>query len=367
MILSDLDIAARLVAGDLVIEPLDLATQLQPASVDLRLGADVIRWIRPDDENNDAIDVAKLAPARLMRKHEHRATGELDEDGMPSKYDGAILIQPGEFMLGTTIERVRIPVSLAARVEGRSSIGRLGLAVHVTAGFIDPGFEGQITLEIVNFNPYPIWLRPGMRIAQLVFHETKTAGSGYRGKYQGQEGTTESRVHVDFDRSCGVWCPGLGRTVDTCGLDCVGAVCLRMKQRSEPTLPGIDVAPPAPSFAKIAVDSREIAAGFTQFPPTSAPVFAYTGPEPRTMQEAEEIAIAERAFRKLATRISTAEVETRLRAALERFVGEPLTTQVRDAMRATTAGVLAEIVRETRLDFTTDEIFALASHAVRTR
>lgn len=347
MILSDLDIAARLAAGDLVIDPIDLSTQLQPASVDLRLGADVVRWIRPNDENNEAIDVAKITPARLMRKHEHRATGELDEDVAPSKYDGAILIQPGEFMLGTTVERVRIPRSLAARVEGRSSVGRLGLAVHVTAGFIDPGFEGQITLEIVNFNPYPIWLRPGMRIAQLVFAETKTEGSAYRGKYQGQAGTTESRAHVDFSAS---------------------------------TLPGLDVAPRAPMrvgerravspdfrayLDRLVAEGKARSFSFEVEP--SPPAIAYTGPEPRTMQEAEEIEIAERAFRKLATRISTAEVETRLRAALDHFVGEHLTPGVRAAMQATTSNVLAEIVRETRIEFTDEELVALARHAVRTR
>lgn len=347
MILSDLDIAARLAAGDLVIEPIDLSTQLQPASVDLRLGADVVRWIRPDDENNEAIDVARPTPTRLMRKHEHRATGELDEDGDPQRFDGAILIQPGEFMLGTTVERVRIPRSLAARVEGRSSLGRLGLAVHVTAGFIDPGFEGQITLEIVNFNPYPIWLRPGMRIAQLVFAETKTEGSAYRGKYQGQEGTTESRAHVDF---------------------------------VTPTLPGLDVAPRAPTRAgerrAVSPDFRAYldrlvaegkARSFSFEVEPSPPAIAYTGPEPRTMQEAEEIEIAERAFRKLATRISTVEVEARLRTALDHFVGEHLTPQVRAMMQATTSNVLAEIVRETRIEFTDEELIALARHAVRTR
>lgn len=350
MILSDLDIAARIAAGDIAIEPFDATTQLQPASVDLRLGPDVVRWHRPVDEDDDAIDVAKPTPARMTSKH------VADPEGIAG---GAILIQPGEFLLGTTVERVRIPATLAARVEGRSSIGRLGLAVHVTAGFIDPGFEGQITLEIVNFNPRPIWIRPGMRIAQLVFHELRTAAANpYRGKYQGQTGTTASRAHVDFQ-------PALPH-VDTA---------------PRTALSNVDLAAVPPEilerarerFAQIA---RERAADPLRFA-TPAGEFSYVlagDPLPRVgppagdpIDRATEIREAEAAFRKLAEHVDTFAIEARIREALEPFVGDALTERTRGAMKAEVQRVLVDIARAEGVNLTPREIALLSTYGVVAR
>ena len=113
------------------------------------------------------------------------------------------ILHPGLFVLGTTIERVRVPDFLVSRVEGRSSLGRLAVAVHATAGFVDPGFEGQLTLELSNVGHVPVKLWPGMRICQLVFHELKSrctrpyGGKLRHSKYQGQHGPVASRLDCD--------------------------------------------------------------------------------------------------------------------------------------------------------------------------
>jgi dCTP deaminase len=113
------------------------------------------------------------------------------------------ILHPGEFVLAVTMERVEVPPDLVGRLDGKSSLGRLGLIVHSTAGFVDPGFEGHLTLELSNVANLPIAIYPGMRIGQLSFYELTTAaenpyGSGEAGsKYQGQRGPTPSRVHED--------------------------------------------------------------------------------------------------------------------------------------------------------------------------
>jgi dCTP deaminase len=117
---------------------------------------------------------------------------------------GAFILHPGEFVLGTTLERVRIPPDLVAKVEGRSSLGRLAVVVHATAGFVDPGFEGHITLELSNLGRVPVALHPGTRISQIALHQmtspaARPYGSPGRGsKYQGQRGPVASRI--DHDR-----------------------------------------------------------------------------------------------------------------------------------------------------------------------
>lgn len=109
------------------------------------------------------------------------------------------VLHPGKFCLASSEEHVSIPPYLAAQVGGKSSLGRLGLIVHATAGFIDPGFEGDVTLELGNVGELPIALRPGMPIAQLVFEElVEPAERPYAGKYQRQAGATESRYHLNF-------------------------------------------------------------------------------------------------------------------------------------------------------------------------
>lgn len=177
MILSDGSIRRYLEAGTLAIEPRPTEAQLQPASVDVTLGHSFIKP-RPgravDPENPPA-------PEDCERIHRTEAFG----------------LYPGEFILGSTVQRFRIPDDLVARVEGLSTLGRLGLLVHATAGFVDPGFEGDITLEICNIGPRAVWLRPGMRIAQIAFTITDSPVERPYGsvgnKYQGQCGATAAR------------------------------------------------------------------------------------------------------------------------------------------------------------------------------
>lgn len=112
--------------------------------------------------------------------------------------DGSrIFIKPQEFVLASTEETVHLPNTIAAQVDGRSTMGRLGLAVHITAGWIDPGFQGRITLEICNHGPKTIELHEGDRIAQLILYQVFGCGSGYCGRYQGQEATTGARVQKE--------------------------------------------------------------------------------------------------------------------------------------------------------------------------
>lgn len=188
MILSDGDLEKRLAEGSIVIEPLDdPELQIQPASVDLRLDNDFI--------------VYKTAHLPCIDAREPEG---LEKYSMPIRIeDGdAFVLHPGEFALGTTLERVKVPPDLVARVEGRSSIGRLAVVVHATAGFIDPGFEGQITLELANLGRCAVKLYPGMRISQVVFHtmispSRRPYGTARGSKYQGQRGPVASKMHVD--------------------------------------------------------------------------------------------------------------------------------------------------------------------------
>jgi dCTP deaminase len=163
------------------ISPFD-PQRLQPASVDLLLDQYVRTLNTPDAGEIDVADVPEG----------HTTLAEIGEDGW--------LMKPGDFLLGSTVERVTLPGGLAATVEGKSSLGRLGLTVHVTAGFIDPGFSGQITLEIANLSGLPIRLRRLMPIAQLCLipmQAVPTRPYGHAGShYQNQFGPTESRYEM---------------------------------------------------------------------------------------------------------------------------------------------------------------------------
>lgn len=181
MIFSDRDIKARLHRGDLVIEPLN-TNNIQPSSIDLTLHSDFIRFSR---DYSGVINVECGMPPEAL----------IHEQVWPAE---SFRLQPGEFALACTAETVAIPDDIVAVVEGRSSLGRLGLCVHVTAGYIDPGFVGRITLELVNHNRYPIELKPGMRICQLVLYETiSPAVNPYAGKYQHSESVVPSRIEKD--------------------------------------------------------------------------------------------------------------------------------------------------------------------------
>ena len=187
MILSDRDIRQRLEQGDLQIDPLsDPELQIQPASVDVRLGNEFVVYRLSDLA---CIDTREPDTSSFTRRVEV-------PDGQP------FVLHPGEFVLGSTLEWVKIPDDLVARVEGRSSIGRLAVVVHATAGFIDPGFQGQITLELSNLGRVAVKLYPGMRLSQLVFHQmTSPADRPYgpdRGsKYFTQQGPIPSRIAHD--------------------------------------------------------------------------------------------------------------------------------------------------------------------------
>ena len=185
MILSDRTIREQIEAGRIVIDPFDPAC-VQPSSVDLHVDAE-FRVFR--NNRYPFIDV----------KQEQDLT-ELVE----VKPDEAFILHPGEFVLGSTLERVAIPDDLVARLEGKSSLGRLGLLIHSTAGYVDPGWDGFLTLELSNVANLPITIYPGMKIGQIGFFQLTTpADTPYGGagsKYQGQRGPTASRIHEEFQK-----------------------------------------------------------------------------------------------------------------------------------------------------------------------
>jgi len=188
MILSDADILRRLEDGDLVVEPLDDPDiQIQPASVDLRLGREFLEF--------QHANIPCIHPDAEAEVDEYVELTEVEEGG-------EYILHPGDFVLGTTHERVEIPDDLIAHVEGRSSLGRLAIVVHATAGLCDPGFSGKITLELSNLGTAPVALTPGMRISQLTFTELKTPadrpyGAERGSKYQDQSGPQASKIQGD--------------------------------------------------------------------------------------------------------------------------------------------------------------------------
>ena len=187
MILSDRTIKKEIAAGRIVIEPYEEAA-VQPSSVDLRLDH---RFIVFRNHTFSHIDV--------------KANLEELTDMVEASDDDPFILHPGEFVLGSTAERVAIPADLVGRIEGKSSLGRLGLLIHTTAGFVDAGWDGQLTLEFSNVASLPITLYPGMKIGQISFIQMTTDadnpyGSGSLGsKYQGQQGPRPSRYWENFD------------------------------------------------------------------------------------------------------------------------------------------------------------------------
>ncbi|MUV91086.1 dCTP deaminase [Halapricum sp. CBA1109] len=188
MILSDADILRRLEEGDLVVEPVDDPDiQIQPASIDLRLGKEFLEFQRTN--------ISCIHPNSEQEVEEY-VDETVVEDG------DEFILHPGDFVLGTTHERVEIPDDLIAHVEGRSSLGRLAIVVHATAGLCDPGYKGQITLELSNLGTAPVALSPGMRISQLTFTELKSPadrpyGAERGSKYQDQSGPQASKIQGD--------------------------------------------------------------------------------------------------------------------------------------------------------------------------
>src|SRR5947209_14430075 len=185
VVLSDRTIRRLLDEGRIDIEPYD-ESLLQPSSVDVR----VDRYFRVfHNARYPFIDV---------REPQDDLTELVEVDTEP------FILHPGEFVLGSTRERIRLPDDMVSRVEGKSSLGRLGLLIHSTAGFIDPGWDGHITLELSNVNTIPITLYAGMRIGQLSFFELSTPAEHPYGapklgsSYQGQSGPTPSRYRLDL-------------------------------------------------------------------------------------------------------------------------------------------------------------------------
>ena len=186
MVLSDRSIREQLDAGRIVIDPLG-EDCIQPSSVDLHVDR-YFRLFR--NHTQRVIDV----------REDQEDLTELVEVGP----EVPLMLHPGEFVLGSTVERVSIPDDLVARLEGKSSLGRLGLLIHSTAGFVDAGWDGHLTLELSNVANLPITVYPGMKIGQISFLQMTTAAdrpygsSGLGSKYQGQWGPTPSRFVENF-------------------------------------------------------------------------------------------------------------------------------------------------------------------------
>lgn len=189
VLLSDRDIRAEIASGRVALDPFE-PEMVQPSSVDVRLD----RRFRLFDNHKYAVIDPALDQSDLTRLVE-----------VPP--DEPFVLHPGEFVLGATLELVTLPDDVAARLEGKSSLGRLGLLTHSTAGFIDPGFTGHVTLELSNVATLPITLWPGMKIGQLCFFRLSSPaerpyGHGATGsRYQGQRGPTASRSHEGFHRT----------------------------------------------------------------------------------------------------------------------------------------------------------------------
>jgi dCTP deaminase len=186
VILSDISIRKAIAKGQIVIDPYH-EEHVQPSSIDVTLDNlfrvfrnDTTPYIDPKEPQEDLTELVEIPE------------------------DRAFILHPGEFVLGSLAERVQLPDDLVARLEGKSSLGRLGLLIHSTAGFVDAGFDGYLTLELSNVANLPIALYPGMKIGQLSFLQMTTSaehpyGSGATGsKYQGQRGPTPSRSYMNF-------------------------------------------------------------------------------------------------------------------------------------------------------------------------
>lgn len=189
MLLSDRDILAEIDNGRVVLDPLE-RSMIQPSSIDVRLD----KFFRVFDNHK----YPHIDPAADQSDLTREVAVERGEE---------FILHPGEFVLGSTYELITLPDDVAARLEGKSSLGRLGLMTHSTAGFIDPGFSGHVTLELANVATLPIKLYPGMKIGQLCFFRLSSpaehpyGSEKYGSRYQGQRGPTASRSYANFYRT----------------------------------------------------------------------------------------------------------------------------------------------------------------------
>ena len=186
MILSDRTIREEIGSGRIVIDPFDPAC-VQPSSVDLHVDSKFRVFA---NSRYPYIDVKKEMPSLT--------------EVVKVEEEEPFILHPGEFVLGSTLERVGIPDDMVARLEGKSSLGRLGLLIHSTAGYVDPGWNGYLTLELSNVANLPITIYPGMKIGQISFFRLTTpaerpyGSKGTKSKYQGQRGPTASRFFEEF-------------------------------------------------------------------------------------------------------------------------------------------------------------------------
>lgn len=189
MVLSDRTIKEEIGKGRIVIDPLDMSC-IQPASVDVHLGKKLLvfkTWRYPFyiDVKQDVTHLTEVV--------------EIAEDS-------PFFLHPGEFVLGSTLESITLPHDIVGRLEGKSSLGRLGLLIHSTAGYVDPGWKGRLTLELSNMAKLPVTLYYAMRIGQISFIrltspvEKPYGAEGLGSKYQGDEGPTASRYHLDYEK-----------------------------------------------------------------------------------------------------------------------------------------------------------------------
>jgi len=189
VLLSDRDIRSEIDAGRVRIDPFEVS-MIQPSSIDVRID----RFFRLFDNHKYPV----IDPSQEQPELTHQVEVKPDE---------AFVLHPGEFVLASTYETVTLPSDVAARLEGKSSLGRLGLLTHSTAGFIDPGFSGHVTLELSNVATLPIKIWAGMKIGQLCFFRLTSAAEHaygserYGSRYQGQRGPTPSRSYLSFHRT----------------------------------------------------------------------------------------------------------------------------------------------------------------------
>ena len=187
MVLSDKTIKEYLEKGNILIDPLD-EKDIQPASVDLHIDNGILVF---KNSSEPFIDLRKELP-NLTEKIEIQK-------------EEPFMLHPGEFVLASTIERIKLGTNVVGRLEGKSSLGRVGLLIHSTAGYVDPGWDGQLTLELTNVAKLPITLYYGMRIGQISFlslsseAENPYGSSKLSSRYQGQSDPTASKIHIDFD------------------------------------------------------------------------------------------------------------------------------------------------------------------------
>ncbi len=193
MELSDRDLLSRMEEGDLVVDPLDNPDlQIQPASIDIRLGNEFLKF---NPQNVTSINPIEDDPEQFM-------------DEIVIDDDETFVVHPGDFVLASTVEWVEVPDDLIGFVNGRSTFGRLAIVIHATAGLLDPGWKGNVTLEISNLGQIPVELSPGMRIGQLTFTELKSVcerpyGADRGSKYQNQSGVQSARSDYSSDETPG--------------------------------------------------------------------------------------------------------------------------------------------------------------------